>query len=394
MVAPQLPDDTPLLALSARMRNARPQSAGGASRRPSSARSGPQSRPRSAAPTPREEKRWECPAPRAMRPSSACSSVGSARRRNGPTMGDSPWSAYIGGGIHNSYTAIGQPQARQHLAHPARSARSTPVAPAMPGFEEMVDINSAAHGLLDARGANKLVQFTADGPNEETEKKETKETERRLTLCPYMRNKGYCRLPSCPYIHEVCRPKKEFEPLYLANAPRHCYEVPCRFFSVLGMCPHGENCAYLHDVKYGPCPPPSALLAAAIERRPEVVQEPVQDKAATDPEATIRPEEAAYADERRGSKGSMRTSSTASSVPGKPRPKSAGSSRPHSARRVPTPQKGQQKQRPPSAKKPLLADIGFLGFPPDLGTPSKQKMLSGRVAVLDMLSNRTVTGTA
>lgn len=75
--------------------------------------------------------------------------------------------------------------------------------------------------------------------------------------------------PSCTFVHEVCRPRREFEPLYCANAlgipvglwgdvwwasdlsasinqvqevthkwprPRFCSMLPCRFFTVLGCC--------------------------------------------------------------------------------------------------------------------------------------------------------------
>ena len=62
-----------------------------------------------------------------------------------------PWVASIGGGIHTSYTAIGQPQVQPILADPRRSARSTPPAPAAPGFELKVAIPSA-HGLADVGG--------------------------------------------------------------------------------------------------------------------------------------------------------------------------------------------------------------------------------------------------
>ena len=75
--------------------------------------------------------------------------------------------------------------------------------------------------------------------------------------------------PSCTFVHEVCRPRREFEPLYCANAlgipvglwgdvwwasdlsasinqvqevthkwprPRFCSMLPCRFYTVLGCC--------------------------------------------------------------------------------------------------------------------------------------------------------------
>jgi hypothetical protein len=75
--------------------------------------------------------------------------------------------------------------------------------------------------------------------------------QRRLTVCRQMRLRGFCRLPNCPYVHEVCRPLKEHlrctMPLYSVNAPKKCENVPCRFFKVLGYCPNAENCMYSHE---------------------------------------------------------------------------------------------------------------------------------------------------
>jgi len=350
----------------------RPESAGSArqnSRRPSSRPSS--ARPPSSRTSGKEEQApqpepWECPAPRAMRPSSAVSSASSARRKSGPQMGDTPWVPSIGGGIHSSYSAIGQPQTQPTLADPRQSARSTPSAPAMPPFLEKVAIPSS-RGLTDERE----LPTEPSGPSG---------PERRLTFCPQMRAKGYCRLPSCRYVHEVCRPKREFEPLYCAKAPRSCVMVPCRFFSVLGMCPHGENCVYSHDVAHTPVPPASAVAEAAPGpgfgatpdvpkgnlENPAVTREPWQDSQNSG--------SATYERERS-------TSSLSTNAPRDPRyctPAVPKNSRP-------------ARMRSSSRHKPQLPQMGFIGWNPDLGDGGKSRPLSGRVAVLDLMVDRRVT---
>jgi len=331
----------------------RPQSAGSAGRRnqrplsarPATEKSGDGSGCRSCP----SGERWECPAPRAMRPSSACSSASSDRRKNGRQMGDSPWVAYIGGGVHASYTALGGPQIRPQLADPVGQ-------PAMPAHSEKVAIPSA-RALIDVR--NLLSE--AGGP-----------VERRLTLCPQMRHKGFCRLPSCPFVHEVCRPKREFEPLYCAKAPRWCQKVPCRFFSVLGVCPHGENCAYSHEVAKAPAPPASALsevadVAPAVANSPQKkdIHEDKSDAEGTAP--SIGRQSGSSSSTRAGTM--QRPVSARRTTEGRP-----GSARPGSANR-----------------KPGMLPMSSLGPDPDLGRPGKiGRPLSGGA----LFSARTVTGSA
>merc|ERR1712232_1370642 len=120
--------------------------------------------------------------PRAMRPSSACSHE---RSRPGTiavgAVGSTPWQPSIGGGSHNSYTSISGTQLQPQLE--------------------------------DCRLVNKSV--LQQEPEATLESLET--TRRRLTFCPYMRAKGICRSPNCPYIHEACRPRKEHTPLGASN---------------------------------------------------------------------------------------------------------------------------------------------------------------------------------
>lgn len=92
---------------------------------------------------------------------------------------------------------------------------------------------------------------------------------RKLIVCPTMRARGMCRLPSCPYIHEVFDTKKN-KGLYNSNLPKDSKAVPCRFFALLGMCPQGEDCAFEHVqaelkpvVVPGVARPPGARPASA-----------------------------------------------------------------------------------------------------------------------------------
>jgi len=298
-------------------------------RRPRSAVRGFQARP------------GTCKGPR--RPSSACPTKWGDRQ-----IGQTPWVASIGGGIHASYAAIGQPQVQPILADPQRSVRSTPPAPAAPGFELKVDIPSAK-GLVDNR------ELPPDA-----------EPERRLTFCPRVRAKGFCRLPSCTYVHEVCRPRREFDPLYCANAPRSCKMIPCRFFAVLGFCPHGDSCIYSHAA-------PS----------PEVPQVAI-DAWSTDIKANPTREvtEAAQSSEA-SSEEPRRKSVTASCK--RPRAPKPAAGRPASSR---------VSRAQSSKQKPTLPQMAFLGIPPDLGCGGKDRPLSGGIAVLDAMADRRVTVTA
>lgn len=306
-----------------------------------------------------------------MRPSSACSSRSSARRKGGPQIGDSPWVPSIGGGIHSSYSAIGGPQSQPILADPRRPARSTPAAPAMPGFWENVAIPSS-RSLTDQR---------------ELLPSEPARPERRLTFCPQMRAKGYCRLPSCPYVHETCRPKREFEPLYCAKAPRNCITVPCRFFSVLGMCPHGDNCVYSHNVPHAPTPPASAVAEAApgpgFEATPDLPKENSETPAVTKKE----PLQASQKSTTTVNTVSDHERSTSSLSTNAPRdPKYCTPAEPKKLR--------PSRIRSSSRRKHKLPQMGFIGWNPDLGDGGKNRPLSGRVAVLDLMVDRRVTVTA
>lgn len=291
------------------------------------------------------------------------SSANATAKWGGREMGETPWVASIGGGIHTSYTAIGQPQVQPILADPRRSARSTPPAPAAPGFELKVAIPSA-HGLVDKRDLPTPVD-----PFEHL---------RRLTFCPRMRAKGYCRLPSCTFVHEVCRPRREFDPLYCANAPRFCSMLPCRFLAVLGCCPHGESCIYSHDI--APLPPPSdpsfqvwsSEVPAQEEAEEEKEEESAQPEALEDTQETFT---------RTLSQATSRATSQISSVE-MPRPKVKVPKTPCRAR-VP---------RPRSSKrdKPILPQMASLGCPPDLPCPGKDRPVSGGIPVLNMMADRRV----
>lgn len=242
------------------------------------------------------------PAPRAMRPCSASSrrsSDGGAAVRG--CIGSSPWQPSIGGGSHSSYSAIGHtcPQARVELADigfvPSTGSRglssgsSTPYHFAQPTEAEeqaahavefaAAAISAAAAGAGSTDGcsdAQIMVQHTAQTSHvahtsgmlgehvaevaralsaqpQRTAVPEQR-IRRQLTICPHMRARGMCGLPSCPFIHEVCRSHREHQPLgasnpiYNAAAPNNCGAVFCRFEAVLGVgrCPHGDACVYTH----------------------------------------------------------------------------------------------------------------------------------------------------
>jgi len=163
------------------------------------------------------------------RPSSAGSSSGySSSHIAKGDIGCSPWQPLIEGGPHNSYSEIGGAQLRPALGE-AGGNRIVPPSPAHPGAFAHKVSTSDLRLLMEAAEQN------APDPGQ-----------RRLTLCPQMRMKGVCRLPSCPYVHEVCRSVKEHSPLWSANAPKNCQTVPCRFLKVLGCCPYADACVYSH----------------------------------------------------------------------------------------------------------------------------------------------------
>jgi len=164
------------------------------------------------------------------RPSSAASSYSANNIAKGD-FGCSPWQPCIEGGIHGSYSEIGGPQLQPQLGEvgPQCGTRTVPPAPAHPAaFSHKVSTS-------DIRSLIASSVETSSDP-----------TQRRTTLCPQMRRKGVCRLPSCPFVHEVCRPRKEYKPLWCANAPKSCKTVPCRFLKVLGCCPYADACVYAH----------------------------------------------------------------------------------------------------------------------------------------------------
>jgi len=185
--------------------------------------------------------------PRAMRPSSAMSGLkNKGSMLNGP-IGSTPWQPSIGGGNHTSYTQIGGAQNQPQLGD-CNNPQSIVHMP--------VQVVSAGPPHNRKQAIAQALAMVEHAPG-----KEGGEGVRRLIVCPNMKVTGMCRLPSCPYIHEVNRKRKEHLPLYNANAPRMCEEVMCRFMEVLGTCPHGENCAYSHG--------PRQTAAAAAKPKSE-----------------------------------------------------------------------------------------------------------------------------
>jgi len=167
---------------------------------------------------------------RRSRPSSASSSYSAAHIAKGD-FGYSPWQACIEGGNHASYSEFGCPQLQPQLGElgPQNGTRTVPAGPAHP---------AAFSHKISTSDIQSLIAAASETSNDPTQ--------RRTTLCPQMRRRGFCRLPSCPYVHEVCRPRKEFQPLWCANAPKSCKSIPCRFSKVLGCCPYADACVYSH----------------------------------------------------------------------------------------------------------------------------------------------------
>lgn len=180
------------------------------------------------------------PAPRAMRPCSAASSRRSGKDKELVPFGITPVFASIAGGIHRSYAALGMAQQQPQLAAPGCHPRTVPPAPATPEIPPYVD----SRGLEAAMHAYEA--HVAAAICLEQSKESRGPPSRKLIICPHLRAHGVCRLPSCPFVHESCRSVMELKPLYAAGAPSYCCSVPCRFFDVLGTCPHGQDCAYWH----------------------------------------------------------------------------------------------------------------------------------------------------
>jgi len=304
-------------------------------------------------------------------------------------LGSTPWQASIGGGAHHSFSEFMTPEWQPILGQ--YNTRGVPASPAAPGaFPHRVSTGTV-QALVD-----KALAMSESAPDV---------GKRKLTICPYMRQKGVCRCPSCPYIHEVFRPKKLHTPFYNTHAPKECKQVPCRFIAVMGQCPYGDRCVYSHE---GAPPQASedadvtALLAAtkakaegaasktgAEEAAPEQATADVEAVVAARPGMGSRPPSAS-----KGGCGSSRPPSAARSS----RPTSAtrsGGSRPSSAARSsissrtprpPSAASARDRQRMPFHAGPWSGD--------SLGNPGRERLLSGHVAVHDVLSSNLVTGIA
>lgn len=119
-------------------------------------------------------------------------------------------------------------------------------------------------------------------------------TLRKSALCPNLRLRGVCRLPDCPYVHEVGRARRLRDspgwkrmPWEMCRAARacdrqDCQAVPCRFVELLGACPYGSACNYSHLPKAAVAPvrPTSACstsrLDSPIRRRRFVASGPAR----------------------------------------------------------------------------------------------------------------------
>eukprot|EP00929_Paragymnodinium_shiwhaense_P038980 TRINITY_DN20511_c0_g1_i1.p1 TRINITY_DN20511_c0_g1~~TRINITY_DN20511_c0_g1_i1.p1 ORF type:complete len:435 (-),score=30.20 TRINITY_DN20511_c0_g1_i1:334-1638(-) len=83
------------------------------------------------------------------------------------------------------------------------------------------------------------------------------EQARRIPLiCPSLQQRGLCRLPHCPYIHEVGKSRRVNDYVGAKAKPWEvlrpcdkveCKDVPCRFLKLLGKCVHGDDCVYSHE---------------------------------------------------------------------------------------------------------------------------------------------------
>jgi len=192
------------------------------------------------------------------RPSSA-SSYSSSHVAKGD-IGCSPWQPLIEGGNHASYSGFGCAQLQPQLGEDSYgSTRTVPAYPALPGGANNHKVSTSEIRTLIASAI----------------RDSSEPSQRKLTLCPQMRCKGVCRLPSCPFVHEVCRSRKEHTPLFSTNAPKSCKSVPCRFLKVMGLCPYADACVYSHSlVSSSQKPQPEALgTASEIVHEMETTEE-------------------------------------------------------------------------------------------------------------------------
>jgi len=190
---------------------------------------------------------WERPGsapharcPRAMRPCSASSvrtaGTGTATSGGGSArgaIGTTPWVISIDGGPHD-YSNVGGVHLQPPLATSlqVRGAAGVFAIPAESG--QTYGLSPLDLAVLTPQAVH---EATAAG-------------ERKLQVCPTMRAKGTCRLPNCPYIHEVCVLNKKYrghKPLYNSHLPKDSKAVPCRFLLAQGSCPHGDSCIFSHD---------------------------------------------------------------------------------------------------------------------------------------------------
>lgn len=299
--------------------------------------------------------------PRAMRPSSASSSRATAQMQPGSirvgAIGSTPLQPSIGGGSFTSYSDFGRPMMQPQLDQYQTRGEPDSVEP---GACCLKVATSDIQDLIDRA----MWQSECDGGV------------RRHTMCPHMRARGKCGLPSCPYIHEVCRSRKEHRPLtasnpiYNANAPKECKDVPCRFKAALGICPYGEMCRYSHAGPAapgaGPAPriPGDALVGSAGATRVGVqAAETDSTRGAAAAEITEGDEQA----DSSGCDGSSRSSTSSLPPPRKnrtSRPTSAAtrnSSRPSSANTrgaSGTPRAGRARCRPAFP----CPGMGFVGW--------------------------------
>merc|ERR1719188_703650 len=131
---------------------------------------------------------------------SASSGDSSSQSAERYVVGKTPWVASIGGGPHTSYTGIGlgerQPQLAKREEPNSSGVRLTSTSQLGDSDVMSRDPEQVAHGEEEPRDQSR----------------------RKLVMCPHFLANGYCRLPSCPYVHEVYRHRKEKLPLFGANA--------------------------------------------------------------------------------------------------------------------------------------------------------------------------------